>query len=782
MKRFFFLSLAIAIPLLSQSQWQPMNGPCGGTLYCFLQKNPYIFAATESHGVFRSNNAGSSWMSKNNGLANLTTRGLAATNSRIFAATQGGLFSSADNGDYWETVIINGMAGAEYWSVAANGNTVIATTASEVFRSPDDGITWSTVMTTTNSYMHAAMNGTDVYIGTGSTTFFYSQDDGLNFDQTDNCPFWDTFSFAFQGTKVFTAAYTTPLWSSGVFFSTDHGVGWNGPGNTMAFGPFNVAVNGNLVYASSLKYPFPQQGPGGLYVSSDDGINWTSIGLTDYSILPMAFSGNRLIAGAWPGGVFISDDDGSHWTESSNGLEQLPIMSIIKTGSLLYTVSGTEGILISDDDGQNWRHITSGLPGSPGPMIVQSTTLIAGAANQVFYSEDNGVNWDLKINTGYPITCFQVKGNSLFAGTDGGGIFLTNDHGLTWHSVNNGMNSMAIQAFTVKGSVIFTGTANGLYRSTDNGATWVPADHGLPDNDISSLAANSGHLFTAIPDYQFLEGKSAIFMSTDDGDTWERSGPEFDNFGYSVYFATDEQHIIAGVNGQSQVIFSDDDGQHWSVVNSGLPVNIWIQSLYISGPTLYATTSIPETGANAGIWKRALSELVAFSIQPDTVFLTSGQGNTANLSITSTTPWTIEGTMPNWLTTDIQGGQGTGTLTFSTRMTNPYPVPRFADIDIASLGTMRHVVVVQHENVNSLNEKVISGISLYPNPSEGLILLKADSPVSKAIVFNSLGQVVLEIPVTGNCVSIDLSGNQRGVYSIMVSGNSGCSIRRVIVL
>jgi len=85
---------------------------------------------------------------------------------------------------------------------AANGNTVIVTTGDgKVLRSPDNGITWSTVISTNEDYLFAAMNGTEVYVGTSASTLLYSSDDGLHFNQKDNCPFWDPLCFVFKDTK-----------------------------------------------------------------------------------------------------------------------------------------------------------------------------------------------------------------------------------------------------------------------------------------------------------------------------------------------------------------------------------------------------------------------------------------------------------------------------------------------------------------------------------------------------------------------------------------------------
>ncbi len=769
---------------LTMAQWQPLNAPCGGTVYVFLQKDQYIFAGTTMHGVYRTANGGTSWTAVNNGLVNPGINGLAASNTAVFAATDGGLFLTNDHGNQWHTIIINGSAALAFQSVAANGNTVLVTTpGGEVLRSPDNGITWSSVLTTSYTYMHAEMNGSEVYIGTSSPTICYSADNGVNFTIFENCPFDYAHSFAFKDSKIFTAAYPTGSWSSYTYVSTDHGSTWNNTGYSVLMDINQVAVNGNMLYAASQNSAYGE-GPGGVFVSADDGNHWTAAGLTGTTVNDVAFSGSRLIAGTYQSGIYISEDAGSHWVESSNGLTKLAIQCIAKNGTNLFAVDNNEGegLLVSQDEGLNWRHANNGLPSYVGQIIVQSSTLIAGADYQIFYSEDNGASWVSKFNPGYTVNCFQTKGNTLFAGTQGGGIFITSDHGITWNSANNGLKSMNIMAFTVKGSAIYTGTDNGLFKSIDNGGTWVEADNGIPGNYFTSLAANSSYLFTTITNYQVLSGYTAFYRSVDDGANWVRTGPEFNDIWLSNSFTVDQERIIAGLNDEPQILFSDDNGLSWSILNSGLPINYGIQSLYISGQTLYAATTVENGYDNAGIWTRPLTELIAFRTQPDTLFLTAEQGDEAALEITSSTPWTVEGTLPGWITTNNQGGQGSATLIVTSSQVNPYPVPRFAALDIASMGMMRHVVIVQHEKVYGVNVKVANSLTIFPNPATGIIMLETDALFEKATVYNSMGLVVLEVQVKSAATRIDLTTYHKGVYFIAVTGKSGTSIRRVVLL
>lgn len=82
----------------------------------------------------------------------------------------------------------------------------------------------------------------------------------------------------------------------------------------------------------------------------------------------------------------------------------------------------------------------------------------------------------------------------------------------------------------------------------------------------------------------------------------------------------------------------------------------------------------------------------------------------------------------------------------------------------------------------SINEEqTLSGVSIFPNPSNGILnLTTASSDRHMVEVFNVLGSNVLTTSVNGNG-SIDLSGNAPGVYSVRVSNGNAFTVQRVIL-
>ncbi len=90
---------------------------------------------------------------------------------------------------------------------------------------------------------------------------------------------------------------------------------------------------------------------------------------------------------------------------------------------------------------------------------------------------------------------FAVSGTNLFAGTNGGGIFLSPDSGKSWIAANSGLTNFYANTFAVSGTNLFAGTDGGVFISTNNGTGWTVASTGLTDTMIYALAASGENIF-----------------------------------------------------------------------------------------------------------------------------------------------------------------------------------------------------------------------------------------------------------------------------------------------
>jgi hypothetical protein len=93
------------------------------------------------------------------------------------------------------------------------------------------------------------------------------------------------------------------------------------------------------------------------------------------------------------------------------------------------------------------------------------------------------------------VLSLAVSGTNLFAGTWGGGVFLSTDNGTNWTEVNTGLTNTNVRAFVVTSTNLFAGTDGGVFLSTDNGTSWTAVNSGLTNLLVYSLAISGTNLF-----------------------------------------------------------------------------------------------------------------------------------------------------------------------------------------------------------------------------------------------------------------------------------------------
>jgi photosystem II stability/assembly factor-like uncharacterized protein len=300
------------------------------------------------------------WTAVNNGLPNTyaylldgvpinLVKSLAIQGNNIYAGTHGdGIYLSINNGNSWTP--LNGSPSylfnqikynCSINKIAVQENNIYAGTNNGVYLSRDTGKTWigvNTGLPVNNAIYTIAFQGNNIYAGTYQGVYL-SSNNGSNWTEINNgLPVnnLQVYSLAIQGNNIYAGTH------KGIYLSNNNGSDWtavnNGlPANTCFVG--SLAIQGNNIYAGiNLIFNFPNGGGlitgGGIYLSANNGSNWTAVnnGLPtylynqvkyNYSINTIAFQGNNIFAGT-NRGVYFSSNNGGAWISINNGLPSVP--------------------------------------------------------------------------------------------------------------------------------------------------------------------------------------------------------------------------------------------------------------------------------------------------------------------------------------------------------------------------------------------------------------------------------------------------------------------------
>jgi ligand-binding sensor domain-containing protein len=328
----------------------------------------------------------------------------------------------------------------------------------------------------------------------------------------------------------------------GVYLSTNDGTNWTATQQPDT-GLNCLAVRGTNLFAGTRD---------GVFLSSDYGDSWTAVnnGLAKNDVRVLTVNNANLFAGTSQGGVFLSINDGDNWTAVNNGLTNLSVKSLnVINGNLYAGTSG--GLFLSTDNGSNWNFV--GLPGeSINALAIINTYLFAGTDNSgVFRSTDNGANWEIvKIDTN--VKALTVIGTDLFVGSEYG-TYLSHTFGASWIPVNNGITARCVLAIYVRGNNLFSGTAGGVFRSTNDGIDWTEVNTGLKSSVVFSLVTSGENLYAGT--------RTDMFRSDNGGNSW--TSLEADSWIGSI--AISGTNLYGGAYGK--VLYSLNSGDDWDIIN-----------------------------------------------------------------------------------------------------------------------------------------------------------------------------------------------------------------------
>ncbi len=596
--RFAVASFLVVAPHAARAAWTPA-GPWYGQVNVLATSPTAAYAGTET-GVFRTENQGATWEPKSAGLplARVTALIVSPNDPELVLAGTGGagIYRSTDAGESW--LAATGGPGAIADFMVTDTGVFYAATNGGLLRSTNGGDTWSPAGfdgLDVHSIACQRLNGF-LFAVLGAGDMRRSIDDG----QT-----WHPAATGLGGTNLYALAAhpdsATILYTGGLGFGSDgdlykttnFGANWQKI-TSPAFPPFLIvndlafdAAGGAVVYVAAYG--------DGVLRTTNGGASWehASVGLGDPETLALSTAPSTpgaVLAGVQRRGVFSTADGGISWEEAATGISGMQTLAIETdfTGERIWTGNRT-GIVLSADGGATW--IFSDFEGDIGaqanaiardPQI--AGRLWAGTSNAFFKgdvlrSTNGGLNWTIAYSpSGGPVLDVIVdpEAPQFIHGAFShdvipGGIARSTNGGLTWTEVSLG--DVAVQCLAHDPGAherLLAGTDLGLEESLDHGVSF----HGIAP-ELAGVSIRDVIFSVLVPDVVFVATETiGVYRSTDGGATFAAANGGMGTIEVREMALRDGgagSRILLAATGAG-CYRSTDDGTSWSLTNDGLLV------------------------------------------------------------------------------------------------------------------------------------------------------------------------------------------------------------------
>jgi photosystem II stability/assembly factor-like uncharacterized protein len=533
--------------------------------------------------------------------------------------------------------------------------------------------------------------------------------------------------------------------------------------------------------------------------STSDGINWvkspmptysTSYSKLDLHAVYMLSETDAIIVGYGSSAVGLqpvillrSTDGGSTWTFMEQTEENRIYTNlydvVFKDATTGIAVGGnaTTGYVTykTTDGGTTWQKVSFPLGFTPKSVFAINNKLwIAGSSSGSAYSDDFGNNW--KLTTEFPSATLYslqfVTGNIAYTGGYGGLLMKTNDGGVTWKAsyvTDSQLNPTIKDISFVNENVGFLARKNRLVSKTvDGGNTWISI---LPDTSwnkttlygIDFLNENFG-----IAVGKYGTGISALYKTTDGGNSWDKQIATFDEQLSDVYLLDENNGVVVGR--KNVVSYSTDAGNTWNAATlNALP----------SSSTSYDFNEVKLLNDGFGL---ACGDILMKTIDGGKVWeyvnIPDLTKEIQSCAIVNNQTWYVTGSKFVFKTTDAGANwidiSDTNTIALNASLnsitvdTKGYPWVAGGTSKIFTQSPLTDVKNQENIITNNFNLE-----QNYPNPFNPITTIKYSIPVVE-IHESPLQNVTLKIfDVLGKEITTLVNERQKpGYYSVMFDGSN----------
>ncbi len=610
------------------SGWNPGVGRITG-IAVDKTNNDHIIVGANTGGVWKSIDAGQTWVPLNDYFTNLFVFSVAidpADSNTYFFGSEGGLiFKSVDAGLTWIQVGSVGNSDVNKILInPSNSNMMFATSADQgIYRSMDGGDSWTEVANDSQGYDVEFKPGdlNTVYIS--GSKFYVSTDGGTNFIQGTGftsgpkmigvSPADPNVVYVLEANNGRFGAFYVSNDSGVTFTKLNHsGKNYFGYSTTaqddsgQAPRDMDVAVSptdANEVHIAGVLTWRSTDGGVTFNCTSDwipDNAAAGNRGYCHADVDILEFVGNTLFVGT-DGGIYKATDTqnvtANYYTDLTTGIG---IRQFYKIG-----ISQTEDVKVTggaQDNGSSFYTAATGwkdwlgADGMEGFIDKDNPNIMYGTTQQgSLYRSTNGGNSQQGLNEPGPgsgnwVSPFEqdpILANSIYVGYNQ--VFKSLNYGNTWAPISQifPSNLDELKIAQTDNNVMYASRNSFLYRTIDGGATnWVAVTR--PGGLVNAIAIHpTNPLKIAIA----TTSSQHVFVSEDGGDTWANYKKNLPDFAATalVWDNNGEDGLYVGMN--YGVFYIDNTFTDWQPYAANLP-NVIINELEVNSVDhkLYAGT------------------------------------------------------------------------------------------------------------------------------------------------------------------------------------------------
>jgi len=543
-----------------------------------------------------------------------------------------------------------------------------------------------------------------------------------------------------------------------IFRSLDKGNTWT---QTNLPRPSSGQLSESLVEKET--HVYAANGHKTLFISSDSGITWDSVGIgIDYPIRYVSTTDSAIVAFT-DNGVYFKRTNDLTFIHSNSYINN--IRGIATINNILYVTQHGYGLLKSSDDGRTWTPVK--------------------ALNKY-------------------ITHLKNSSDTLFAGT-GNGMFRITNEGETWELINEGLLNQKVEGIFEHDNRTFVTALDCKYVSTDTGETW--SRKSLPRNIHSHSFTNSAHFF--VEGNWASEVKQTLYRSYDNLETY--SAVDIDDIHNSRIKTLCAYDSILVVALDTTVIkISTNNGEAWNSIN--LP-GFLVEKIQIVNRNLYVITTNGEFKISNDVGKNWITSPLYLITQSSIIAKESAiLINTLNFLYRSFDNGRTWDSIPrkfnhpyNFVVNNniiLAGSPGDSLLYYSSDYASSWQsisvperplVPQFIGLETAYF-TDNYDNSIWRCNISSLisTTSLVDGITsigkfkLFPNPSDGNIIIELSTKLINNAYFgivNSVGETVLSGIIQSHTKTHIISTEDlpKGMYLLHIETESSRIYEKFIV-